>query len=565
MASFAIAARDEASPRADAVRTAPGELEGYTVRSAPRARDRRRPSEPACYGAAAFDTPDGAVAARERPRGHTTLRRICHTWQRRSTMQRSEYASHDALGLAELVRRGEVTPAELVDTAIALIEEIDPHLNAVIHRHFDRARAEARGALPDGPFRGVPFLLKDLAGGNRAGDPIHWGTRFLRDAGHRAATTSYIVEKFAAAGLVVVGRTNVPELGAWATTESEAYGPCRSPWNPDHTSGGSSGGAAAAVAAGMVPVAHASDGGGSIRNPASQCGLVGLKPTRGRISLGPDLGESWGGMALEFAVSRSVRDSAALLDCVCGMMPGDPYAAAPPRRPFATEVGATTGSLRVGVLTRHAMSEVHPDCVAAAEAAGRLLESLGHHVEASHPEDVEGDALLEHSIVLIASAQARAIEEFGRMLGRELGPGDMDCDNWAVTELGQSMSATRYLAAVEGHHDYQRRVAAWWAEGFDLLVTPTITAPPPRVGEIRPDPAKPLDAFMRSGSLLPFTLPFNVTGQPAISLPLHWNDAGLPIGVQLVAATEREDLLLRIAAQLEEVAPWSQRRPALFA
>lgn len=480
-------------------------------------------------------------------------------------MKTSEYASHDALGLAALVASGEVSASELVETAITAIEELDPKLNAVIHESHERAREEARGDLPAGPFRGVPFLLKDLGCGNRVGDPIHWGTRFLRDAGFRAHTTSYLVEKFERAGLVVLGRSNVPELGAWATTESDAYGPCRNPWNPDHTSGGSSGGAAAAVASGMVPIAHASDGGGSIRNPASQCGLVGLKPTRGRISAGPDTGEAWAGMTFEFALSRSVRDTAALLDCVHGSMPGDPYEAVLPLRPYAQEVGAEPGVLRIGVLARHDDMEVHPDCTLAAESAGRLLESLGHEVDASHPKDVAGSTLLPHSLAIISSAQARAIESFSELLGRPLGADDMDADNWAVTKMGQEVSATRYLAAVEANHRYQRSVAAWWEEGHDLLVTPTIAGPPPRVGEMRPDPAKPLDAFMRSGSLLPFTVPFNVTGQPAISLPLHLSDAGLPIGVQLVAAFGREDLLIRVASQLEQAVDWSARKPQVHA
>ena len=480
-------------------------------------------------------------------------------------MKTSEYASHDATGLAALVASGAISASELVDAAIAVIEELDPKLNAVIHENYERARKEAQGELPDGPFRGVPFLLKDLGCGNRAGDPIPWGTRFLRDAGYRASSTSHIVDKFEQAGLLIVGRSNVPELGAWATSESEAYGPCRSPWNPDHTSGGSSGGAAAAVASGMVPIAHASDGGGSIRNPASQCGLVGLKPTRGRISAGPDIGEAWAGMTFEFALSRTVRDTAGLLDSVHGMMPGDPYGAPAPKRPYLQELGVEPGALRIGVLSDQGEMTVHPDCIRAAEDAGRLLESLGHEVDESHPKDVAKSPLLMHSLAVIASAQARAIESFGNLIGRELGPDDMDSDNWAVTKIGQDLSATQYLAAVEAHHRFQRSVAAWWEEGHDLLITPTITGPPPRVGEMRPDPDKPLDAFMRSGALLPFTLPFNVTGQPAISLPLSMNEAGLPIGVQLVAAFGREDLLIRVASQLEQVVNWSERKPQIHA
>jgi amidase len=480
-------------------------------------------------------------------------------------MKPSEYASHDALGLAALVEAGEVTASELVETAIGLIEDLNPTLNAVIHESYERARREAAGSLPRGPFRGVPFLLKDLAGGNRAGDPHHWGTCFLRDVDYRAPTSSYLVEKFDAAGVVVVGRTNVPELGAWATTESQAYGPCRSPWNPDHASGGSSGGAAAAVASGIVPIAHASDGGGSIRNPASQCGLIGLKPSRARISLGPDIGESWAGMTFEFMVSRSVRDTAAMLDAVHGPMPGDPYGVAPPERPYAREVGADPGSLRVGVLSNHNDVEIHSDCVDAVESAGRTLEALGHSVEATYPKEIAGSNLLGHSLAVIASAQARAIEDFGQLIGRELGPDDMDCDNWRVTEMGRQVSGTQYLAALQAYQDYQRLVAAWWVDGFDLLITPTITAPPPRIGEMVPDPAKPLDAFMRSGRLLAYTLPFNITGQPAVSLPLHWNEAGLPIGVQLIAAMGREDLLIRVASQLEQEVEWGKRRPQIHA
>ncbi|MBI5503640.1 MAG: amidase [Deltaproteobacteria bacterium] len=479
-------------------------------------------------------------------------------------MKVSEYAKYDALGLAELIAKREVTAAEVMEAAIAAIEELNPKLNAVIHKSYERARQQAAGRLPQGPLRGVPFLLKDLGCGNLAGDPHHWGTTFLRDADFRARTTSYLVEKFLAAGLVVVGRTNVPELGAWAITEPRAYGSCRSPWNLDHCSGGSSGGAASAVAARMVPIAHASDGGGSIRNPASQCGLVGLKPTRGRISLGPDIGEFWGGMVFEFALSRTVRDTAALLDCVHGTMPGDPYEAAPPRRPYATEVGRDPGRLRIGLLSSH-QGGVHADCTAAAESAARTLQSLGHDVEVSSPPDLAGSALIESLLVVIASAQAREVQVFGELLGRELGADDMDCDNWAVTEMGRQVSATRYLAALDAYQGYQRRMAAWWASGFDLLVTPTIAAPPPRIGEMIADPARPMDAFMRSGNLLVFCAPFNVTGQPAISLPLHMNAAGLPIGVQLVSAFGREDLLIQVASQLERSVGWAARLPAVHA
>jgi amidase len=471
----------------------------------------------------------------------------------------------DATGQAEAVRRGDVSPLELVDEAIRRIERLNPQLNAVIHEHFARARAEAAGALPDGPFRGVPFLLKDLGSGTRKGDPIHWGTRFLRDAGYRAPVTSHLVEKFLRAGLVIVGRTNVPELGAWTTTEPDAYGPTRNPWNPAHSSGGSSGGSAAAVAARMVPAAHASDGGGSIRIPASECGLVGLKPSRGRVSMGPAIGEMWAGLAFELAVTRSLRDTAALLDVVAGAMPGDPYVADRPLRPYVEEVGAPCRGLRIGLVPTIATVPIHADCMAAVEGAGRWLTDLGHHVEITHPQALEEPEVSNAAIQVIATSQAHDIASFEAAIGRTLGPADMDSDNWAITQTGRQVSGSQYLAALEALHAWSRRVAGFWAGGFDLLVTPTIPLPPPLLGEQQPDPAAPLAAWTKAGALCAFTVPFNVTGQPAMSVPLHWNAAGLPIGVQLVAAFGREDVLIRVGAQLEDAVGWMERRPTVCA
>ncbi len=475
-----------------------------------------------------------------------------------------EWATQDATAQAEAVRSGNVKPVELVEAAIARIERLNPQLNAVIHTHFERALEEARGTLPEGAFRGVPFLLKDLGAGARAGDPIHSGTRFLKDADYHAPVSSHLVDKFAAAGLVTVGRTNVPELGAWSITEPDAYGPTRNPWNLDHAAGGSSGGSASATAAGLVPFAHASDGGGSIRNPASQCGLVGLKPTRGRVSLGPLMADSWAGMVFEFAVTRSVRDSAALLDAVQGAMPGDPYAAASPSRPYLAAVGADPGRLRIGVVDRQTDGALHPDCNAAMQETARRLESFGHQVEITYPEVLFTDALLPHVLHVISASQARDVEVFGAEIGRTLGAEDLDSDNWLVTQMGQQVTATQFIAATQAYNSFRREMLAWWRD-FDVLVTPTITAPSPRVGEIVPDPAKPLDAFMRSGALLGFCVPFNITGQPAMSLPLHQNADGLPIGVQMIADMEREDVLYKLAAQLEEDVRWSERTPAVHA
>ena len=472
----------------------------------------------------------------------------------------------DATAQAELVRSGQASPLELVDAAIERIERLNPQLNAVIHERFDKARAEAQGDLPAGPFRGVPFVLKDLDGYS-AGDPYYGGTRFLRDHDWRPAHDSYLTERFRAAGLVCVGRTNSPELGLVPTTEPETYGPTRNPWDTGRSTGGSSGGSAAAVASGMVPLGHAGDGGGSIRIPASECGLVGLKPSRGRHSLGPEAGESWGGLVARLAVTRSVRDTAALLDAVQGAMPGDPYTAPPPTRPYVDELGADPGSLRIGlrVDAPGAVGDPHPDAVAAAEAAAALLESLGHRVEIGSPEALDDAEFVAYFINAYNAWVARDLERLGQAVGTPVTEADVEAGTWALAEAGRQVSATEYLAAVEYLHDFTRRVAGWWVGGFDLLLTPTIPEPPPVLGEFSGTPDNPLVGLFRSAEIVPFTAPFNTTGQPAVSLPLHWNADGLPIGVQLVAAYGREDQLVAVSAQLEAAAPWAGRRPPVHA
>jgi amidase len=472
----------------------------------------------------------------------------------------------DATGLAELVRLGEVHPSELVDAAIARIEKLDPEINAVIHPRFERARAEASGPLPDGPFRGVPFLLKDIFC-HSAGDPFHEGIRLLRDLGWRADSDSHLAARWRAAGLVFVGRTNVPELGIVPTTEPEAYGPTHNPWDPTRSPGGSSGGSAAAVAAGMVPAAHANDSGGSIRIPASACGLVGLKPSRGRISLGPGA-YSVGMLACEGVVSRSVRDTAGLLDVAAGEMPGDPVVAPPPLRPFAAEVGAEPGRLRVGLMTRAPgeTTSIHPDCVTAAEETARLLEALGHTVETDHPRALDDAGWAGCFITLWAvGAAAFSLDTWGRRVGRVVTAGDVEPLTWTLAEMGRKFTPLQALSAQSWLYDAARRVAEWWAGGFDLLLTPTLGEPPTPLGAFASTPDNPLGALLRCGSFSPFTASFNVTGQPAISLPLVETAGGLPIGVQLVAAYGREDVLLRVAAQLEQAQPWAQRRPAIHA
>ena len=478
-----------------------------------------------------------------------------------------ELSRLDATAQAELVRTGEATPLELVDAAIVRIEKTNPELNAVIIPLFERARREAQSPdLPQGPFRGVPFLLKDLHC-PRAGDPMHEGMKLLKDRQWVATEDNYLVGKFRAAGLVVVGRANTPELGLTITTEPVSYGPSCNPWNTGHSTGGSSGGSAAAVASSMVPAAHASDGGGSIRIPASECGLVGLKPSRGRVSQGPDRGDGWHGFSIDNTVTRSVRDTAAILDAIAGPMPGDPYAAPTPRRPFREEVGAGPGRLRVGFLAGKppGAGELHADCAAAVKDVARLLESVGHTVEESYPtalDDVEPTR--QGFLTVVSSWTAAEIDTWSERTGTEVGPDDVEPGTWGLVEVGRAVSAPRYIAARNWINGFTRRMASWWTDGFDVLLTPTIGEPPPALGELTPDPEKPLAMAERLLSLMPFTPPLNMTGQPAISLPLFWNDDGLPIGVQLIGAYGREDLLIQIASQLEEARPWKDRRPPVY-
>jgi len=473
----------------------------------------------------------------------------------------------DATAQAELVRRGEIRPAELVDAAIARIERLNPTLNAVIHPLFEKARARAGAVdLPHGPFRGVPFLMKDMFG-YTAGDPYHMGLRLLRDRNFTVPHDTHLAAKLRGAGLVFLGRTNTPELGTLPTTEPDAYGPTRNPWDTARTTGGSSGGSAAAVASGMVAAAHANDGGGSIRIPASACGLVGLKPSRGRTSFGPDIGEAFGGLVAEGVVSRSVRDTAAFLDVVAGAMPGDPYTAPAPAAPFLAAIGRDPTHLRVGLHTAApcGICTIHPDCIAAAEETAQVLESLGHDVERSHPSALDEPDMWQHFTTMYATHHARLHDLLAVLTDVRLGPGDVDAINWTLAEMGRTMSAAQYLFTIDWLHGYGRRMASWWEGGFDLLLTPTLTEPPPPLGSFAAALDDPAAAGFRAQQFASLTLPFNMTGQPAISLPLHWNDDGLPIGVQLVAAYGREDLLLRVGAQLERARAWAHRRPRVHA
>ena len=480
----------------------------------------------------------------------------------------TDLASMDATAQAALVRTGEVSPSELVDAAIERVEALNPRLNAVIHRLYDDARAAAAGDLPDGPFRGVPFLLKDL-GAAFAGQPLHLGMGVLKEAGFRSPVDTVLATRFRDAGFVTIGKTNTPELGILPTTEPDAYGPSRNPWNTDRSTGGSSGGSAAAVASGMVPIAHANDGGGSIRIPASNNGLVGLKTTRQRTSEGPLIGDVMSGLTVELVVSRSVRDTAAVLDAVHGPAPGDPYVAPPPARPYVEELDDES-RLRVGVQEQPAIEDLgsHPECLAAVRDAARLLESLGHTVVGESPLDPQaaGALSLEDTFMTRwAAGQAQTLDQIGMLLGRPLAASDVEPLTWALAEVGRERSSGRYLLDVGLHQFVARQIAGWHESGFDLLLTPTMAEPPVPLGTHDDSGEDPLDAFRRAVPQGAFTAIFNATGQPAISLPLHWTEEGLPVGVQLVAPFGREDLLIRVAAQLERARPWAKRRPPVFA
>jgi len=478
-----------------------------------------------------------------------------------------DFAQLDATAQAELVRSGAASPLELVDAAIARIESVNPVLNAVIHERFEKARAEASAPLSEGPFRGVPFLLKDLEA-RSTGDPHHAGTAFLKNEGFISDRDDYITTRFRAAGLVIVGRTNTPEFGTTITTEPDAYGPSRNPWNTEHSTGGSSGGSGAAVASFMVPAAHASDGGGSIRIPASECGLVGLKPTRGRVPLGPEIGDSWAGSTVHGVLSRTVRDSARLLDAIAGPMPGDPYAAPSLPGPLADEVGRDPGSLRIGILDQPLLSRVSPsaDSRDAVRAAAALLEQLGHKLEDSYPAAMGDEKFTDTFTTVVATHVAHDLDAWGRVIGREITAADVEERNWMFAAIGRSFSAPHYLDAIYWQQEWSRRMATWWTSdlnpnGFDILCTPVLNGPPPLLGFL----SDPIEGLGRVTNMMQYTAQFNVTGQPAISLPLNWNADGLPIGVQFVAPFGREDLLIRLASELEAAQPWSDRIPTTHA
>jgi amidase len=468
----------------------------------------------------------------------------------------------DATAMAELVASGRVQPVELVDAAIARIERLNPTLNAIITPLYDQAREAARGPLPGGPFRGVPFLLKDVLG-FMAGVRQTSGSAFL--SGFVPDHDSELVVRFKKAGFVILGKTNAPELGILPTTEPRLYGPARNPWNLERTTGGSSGGAAAAVASGMVPAAHANDGGGSIRIPASCCGLFGLKPTRGRNPLGPDLGDIMGGLVAEHVLTRSVRDSAAVLDATCGPDIGDPYCAPPRERPYREEVGRDPGRLRIALTTAAAPSgaPIHADCIMAARDAAALCETLGHHVEEAAPQ-IDAPLFLQSFISIWAAGCAATIDGMASVTGRKPSAAQFEILTWALYEMGRQVSGPNYILAQMLIQRESRKIARFM-EQYDAWLTPTLAEPPVPLGSFDSTPADPLAGLRRAIEFVPFTGFANATGQPAMSVPLAWNADGLPVGVHFIGRFGDEATLLRLAAQLEAARPWSHRRPPVSA
>src|SRR5262245_7071160 len=473
-------------------------------------------------------------------------------------MRFDEYRRHDATALGRLIAKGEVSAQEVLETAIARAEEVNPVINAIVHKQYEQARRAVDAGPANGPLRGVPFLIKDL-GFFETGEPATYGSSLFAEfiADHDSA----YVRRCKAAGLLFMGRSASPEFGLSPNTEPRLYGSCRNPWHLAHSAGGSSGGAAAAVIAGILPMAHATDGGGSIRIPAAQCGLFGLKPSRGRISMAPDAGESWGGLSAGHVVSRSVRDSALMLDATAGLEPGDPYAAPTPECSFVEAINRPPPKLRIAMMRGdHRGAKLHPDCLKAVENAAKLCQSLGHLVEEADP-GLDLVALRPMNAVITAANTARALGPRWNALGREPNSGDVEAVTWAVYKRGLEVKGVAYVEAIAAVHAMGRRLAGFLT-GYDVILSTALPAPPPKLGYF--DMNGDVETF--SGRVTPYlsiTPLHNATGTPAMSVPLHWTADGLPVGVHFAGRYGEEATLLGLAAQLEAAQPWFDRLPAL--
>ena len=494
-------------------------------------------------------------------------------------MNHDEYLQHDATALARRVQAGDLTADELVEIALARIEAFNPRLNAVVRLMKDDARRSAANPL-SGPFTGVPFLAKDL-GSMYAGHPTSSGSRYLADT--VVDWDSELVSRVKSTGVSVVGKTNTPEWGLLPVTESALFGPCRNPWDRGLSPGGSSGGAGAAVATGIVPMAGGGDGGGSIRIPASCCGLFGLKPTRGRTPTGPKRGQLWRGATIEHVLTRSVRDSAAMLDATEGADVGAAFEIAPPTRAYTEEVGAPAGRLKVAWTTTPCVpTEVHPDCIAAVEDAVRLLEELGHDVVEDDVQ-INGQEFSQNYLTVVAGELGADLRDAERFVGRPPGRGDLEPSTRALGLISEALSAQEFAGALRGLELLGRQVGTFF-EDYDIILTPTLSTPPPPIGTIGSTAAEQAQLrflglfgsgrLMKAAGLIekaaqsaldfiPWTPIYNVTGHPAMSVPLFWNSAGLPVGVHFVGRFGREDILFRLAAQLEEARPWFDRLPPI--
>ncbi len=490
--------------------------------------------------------------------------------------------THDALSLAALVKKGEVTPLELAEAAIQRVEKLNPQLNAVIYKMYDEARRIAKSELPDGPFKGVPFLLKDLIT-TYAGTPHAKGTKGLKNTNYISPKDNELMRRFRATGVVSIGKTNTPEFGLQGVTEPEAFGPTLNPWDVTRTSGGSSGGAGAAVASGMVPFGSGGDGGGSIRIPSSCCGLFGLKPSRGRVPMAPN-GAMWHGAVVEHVLTRSVRDSAAMLDAIHGDAPGMPYFAKPPERPYLQEVTNDQKGLKVAYTTTSPFgNEVDPECIKAVEKTAKLLEGLGHRVEEAQP-DYDALELSKAFMVMYLSEAAHEVAMLEEPLGRKATRQDVEAITWFCHLLGKAHSALELVQALDIWNKVAR-IMGKFHEKYDLYLSPTLAVLPPKNGELKPtagemrlvnivnslNAGKMLkgagiveEMAKKNFSAMPYTQLANMTGQPAMSVPMHWSKSGVPAGVHFMAAIGDEGLLFRVAGQLERAAPWFEKIPPIF-
>jgi amidase len=473
-------------------------------------------------------------------------------------MRFEEYSKHDAISLAGLIARGEISAEEVLETAIERAEQVNPAINAIVHKQYEQARKAVAAGLPDGPLKGVPFLMKDL-GYFEKGARTTFGSSLFKDfvADHDAA----YVSRCKKAGLVVIGRSASPEFGRNPNTEPRLYGSCRNPWNLEYSAGGSSGGSAAAVSAGILPAAHATDGGGSIRIPAAQCGLFGLKPSRGRVSMAPDAGEGWGGLSAAHVVSRSVRDSALMLDCTTGPEPGDPYTAPMPEHPFLEAVARPPRRLRIALMLKdHRGARLHPQCLEAVQRGAQLCASLGHVVEEADP-DLDMVALRPMNNRIAAANTARSCSMRWKAIRREPRADDVEAVTWAVYQHGLQVSGIEYIEAIAAVHAAGRKMAAFLTS-YDVILSTTLAGPPPKLGYF--DQNGDVETFdERVTQYLSVTPLHNATGTPAMTLPLHWTADGLPVGVHFAGRYGEEATLLALAAELERAQPWFDRVPAL--